>query len=490
MLESKSLTHKKENLKKVIIILTIGILCSSRIFCQSCIGPLAVVLDGATSADSLHVDVEASGISCSTESTGNINLIVNGGNGGYQFDWADDLAMESFRDSLSTGSYSVTITDSEGCEEVIEANIAILTNENSELASNSGCGNCLLTNGTSSYFFNEDADYIAELIDDPDDMIDLGDTEVCLNQASAPGDCNGNPFLERSWSVSPSVDQTSCVKLFFKQDEFEALAAEMADVPTPSPDFLVMNNKLCLTGFSGGLEDCQDYNSAKTYSQSDANPLEINLVDSIAQIWSVDICLTEYATFYFHICELPLPVNLISFYGEKNGQHNLIQWVTENEAEIEKYEVEFSRNTNNWKSLSEHTARDNQATNQLNFYQIMHNKPGRGLYYYRLKITEFDQTQSYSNVIAINRRSDRPAQFTPNLFEAFTSYEAELKKDQYLQFLFFDDRGRVAHRESIYFQKGFSEHLFNLSHLPAAGYFVTVTSSDRALQETYKLIKQ
>ena len=130
--------------------------------------------------------------------------------------------------------------------------------------------------------------------------------------------------------------------------------------------------------------------SSKTYSQSDANPLAIKLVDTVSQIWSVDICLTEYATFYFHVCDLPLPITLISFIGEKKGVHNLIQWVTEDENGIEYYEIEYSKNTNNWKTLAQEAAKGNNKPDKLNYYNILHEYPSRGLLYYRLKIVSFD----------------------------------------------------------------------------------------------------
>ncbi len=454
---------------------------------QDCTGSLVVLMSGASSSDSLNIEAQATSISCATEDGGNINLIVNGGNGGYQFDWADGVMAENFRDSLGTGSYIVTVTDSQGCQEIVELSIDLLNPENTTLAEISGCGNCMMTDGSSTYFFNHQNEYIAELIDQADGSVGLGDTELCLNKEDGPGDCNGNPYLERSWSINPSENESACVKLYFDQAEFEALANELPDIPAPTPAFLVQNDMLCLTGFTGGAENCDDYISAQTYSQTDADPLKIVLEDSIQSIWSVEVCLDEYATFYFHICNYALPVELLSFNVEKDGKDNAVQWQTERESEIKYYEVEISRNTKSWKTSERKMAMND--VNNSNHYFLTHKNPGKGIYYYRLKIIENSNERSYSDVIAINRRSSRDEKFYPTLFSNQVTYELYLKKADYIDFKFINDIGKVVHFESVYCSSGSTTHTFDLSHLPAAPYFVSTTARTGKERLTYKLIK-
>ncbi|MCP4120126.1 MAG: T9SS type B sorting domain-containing protein, partial [Bacteroidetes bacterium] len=67
----------------------------------------------------LQVNVGAMGPDCATD--GMIELLVTGGNGNYQYDWADlDESNEpSFRNDLLIGTYEVVITDEKGCTNAV-----------------------------------------------------------------------------------------------------------------------------------------------------------------------------------------------------------------------------------------------------------------------------------------------------------------------------------------------------------------------------------
>ena len=62
----------------------------------------------------LLVDVEPTDITCFAAATGSISLTPSGGNGGYQYAWADGSTAAS-RTDLPAGDYAYTITDTKGC---------------------------------------------------------------------------------------------------------------------------------------------------------------------------------------------------------------------------------------------------------------------------------------------------------------------------------------------------------------------------------------
>lgn len=453
---------------------------------QDCAGPLEIVLMGSTSADTLVVDLETSGISCQSEDSGNITLNVSGGNGGYVYEWFDDPIASDFRDSLSAGNYEITVTDSEGCQEVINASIDLQTPENTNLAFMSGCGNCLLSNGFSDYFFNANNEYIASVQDVAQDNEDLGDTEVCLDWSSEAGSCNGNPHLQRSWTITPLTDNSSCLKLFFTDEEFSALAAEAPDIPPFTPVELIANDALCLTGFSGGLENCDNFLSAKTYAQSDADPLEITLEDVEEGIWSVSVCLDEYATFYFHLCDYALPVNLISFYGIPERGGNKIYWETAEEEGLDYYELQHSRDGSHWKKLK----KINAENNINNKYNYKHKNAGSLINYYRLKIVELDASISFSEVIALQSANEaRKEQFLPTTFSTGIYFETELAQSDTYDFIFYNEAGRIVYREKVYMEKGYQKYYFELSRLAAGIYFPKVISERSRVLTVHRVVK-
>src|SRR5205085_3513483 len=57
-------------------------------------------------------------VSCFGGNTGNINLIVGGGTSPYTFSWSTGATTQNLA-NISSGNYSVTITDSKGCTKTV-----------------------------------------------------------------------------------------------------------------------------------------------------------------------------------------------------------------------------------------------------------------------------------------------------------------------------------------------------------------------------------
>ncbi|AUC76246.1 Ig-like domain-containing protein [Olleya sp. Bg11-27] len=66
--------------------------------------------------------IAVSNILCKDDATGSLDLAVNGGNGGYTFLWNNGETTEDLINVVA-GTYSVTITDSEGCQSTNSATI-------------------------------------------------------------------------------------------------------------------------------------------------------------------------------------------------------------------------------------------------------------------------------------------------------------------------------------------------------------------------------
>lgn len=76
-------------------------------------------------APPLDVNINTSTVNCNGGSSGSISLVVRGGTGFYQFNWAhDSTLMGPFANGLSAGVYTVTVNDSDACSQV--RNIAVV----------------------------------------------------------------------------------------------------------------------------------------------------------------------------------------------------------------------------------------------------------------------------------------------------------------------------------------------------------------------------
>ncbi len=78
---------------------------------------------GITEPTSLIVNETHLDVFCNGNSTGSINLNVNGATSPYTFIWNDAVVTQN-RNNISTGNYSVTVTDNNLCSSSLSVNIA------------------------------------------------------------------------------------------------------------------------------------------------------------------------------------------------------------------------------------------------------------------------------------------------------------------------------------------------------------------------------
>ncbi|WP_414617434.1 LamG-like jellyroll fold domain-containing protein [Dyadobacter sp. 32] len=112
----------------------------------------------------------------------------------------------------------------------------------------------------------------------------------------------------------------------------------------------------------------------------------------------------------------PLPVNLISFTGKKMESANLLEWKVTNETQFDRYEVERSSDAKNFESIGIVVARSNEQSGITNYTftdpnpQTINSKTA----YYRLKMTDKDESYAYSRLIAIDGDFNPSSAVYPN----------------------------------------------------------------------------
>src|SRR5690606_28863206 len=71
-----------------------------------------------TAPDAITFDIVSDSVNCFGGNDGSLTVInVTGGIGTYEFDWSK-TDSDSIAESLTTGTYQVTVTDANGCEGV------------------------------------------------------------------------------------------------------------------------------------------------------------------------------------------------------------------------------------------------------------------------------------------------------------------------------------------------------------------------------------
>jgi YD repeat-containing protein len=94
-----------------------------------------------------------------------------------------------------------------------------------------------------------------------------------------------------------------------------------------------------------------------------------------------------------------LPVELLSFTGEKAENGNLLEWITASELNNKGFDVERSENGENFEKIG--FVEGNGTTLEIQNYDYLDENVISELTYYRLKQIDFDGQFEYSNVVVI-----------------------------------------------------------------------------------------
>ncbi|WP_299118178.1 Ig-like domain-containing protein, partial [uncultured Winogradskyella sp.] len=111
----------------------------------------------------LSTGIAVTDVACHGENTGSLDLTVNGGTTDYTFLWSNGATTEDIT-NLSAGTYSVTITDANGCtitdsatvEQPLAALTASITSQTDIVCSATGSVTVEAQDGTAPYTYNID----------------------------------------------------------------------------------------------------------------------------------------------------------------------------------------------------------------------------------------------------------------------------------------------------------------------------------------------
>uniref|UniRef100_UPI003F716244 T9SS type A sorting domain-containing protein n=1 Tax=Chryseobacterium aquaticum TaxID=452084 RepID=UPI003F716244 len=151
-------------------------------------------------------------VSCNGSSNGAINLTATGGTAPYTFNWGGGITTED-RTGLSAGTYTVTITDANGCTGTVNATVTqpatsvsgttVVTNVSCNGSSN-GAINLTATGGTAPYTFNWGGGITTE------DRTGLSAGTYTVTITDANG-CTGtvNATVTQPTALSATISQTN-----------------------------------------------------------------------------------------------------------------------------------------------------------------------------------------------------------------------------------------------------------------------------------------
>jgi hypothetical protein len=98
---------------------------------------------------------------------------------------------------------------------------------------------------------------------------------------------------------------------------------------------------------------------------------------------------------------VPLPLTLLNFSGSYSNNKSFLNWTTQSEVNVDRFEVERSGDGNSFVKVGAVVAKGGSA-NDYQLTEDVTNIPG-GIFYYRLKSVDKDGKYTYSKVVALRK---------------------------------------------------------------------------------------
>jgi len=184
-----------------------------------------------------------------------------------------------------------------------------------------------------------------------------------------------------------------------------------------------------------------------------------------------------------------LPLSLIEFKGKKQSADIVLEWTTENEKQLDRFEIERSNNGTSFYNIGRINSVGIAGTKNL--YRYADRNPTGDKNYYRLKIIDIDGKFMYSKVIAFSRDGVKGifiSNVSPNPFTNKIDFALYLEKPVQLQLQIIDVTGRVMITKTINGTAGTNNIQWNgLSKLVEGIYYLNVNKSEGSSQQ--KILK-
>ena len=205
----------------------------------------------------------------------------------------------------------------------------------------------------------------------------------------------------------------------------------------------------------------------------------------------VTICSSVSAVGTVTVNNVILPVTLIQFKGRKKEETVLLDWVTSTEINVNRFEIERSKDGTAFNKIGTVAGTGNSSINQS--YAFNDNSPRATVNYYRLKMIDNDGKFTYSSILVFlgNQTGNVVIQtIKPNPFKDAINIEMLLQQKQPLKIQIIDMAGRVVGTKDFIGLAGNNNIGYTgLSNLTEGIYFVKIITTDAVLQQRVLKIK-
>ncbi|MFM2387759.1 MAG: hypothetical protein RL660_2516, partial [Bacteroidota bacterium] len=346
----------------------------------------------------------------------------------------------------------------------------------SSLAGNACSSSLLQPDGSTINFGDASCNLIATVRDYAG--IDLGNVSACVQVAAAVPTWNGQPYVARTYTITPTNQGPADVTLYYTNDDILDYNNYIINNNSSFPQFALPSNPrnedsftVCITKLNGG-------------------GLGVGTVDAVIQAqmrwnaamnrWEVTFPVTGFSSFFCHTCNpgnIPLQLNLVEFSGRKETNHNVLNWVTSSEQDSKAFNVLYSADGNNFVPIATVPSKAVGGTsNTALSYQAVHTKPAMGHNHYKLQQIALDNSVTYSNTIDIVWNFDGASVFVyPNPANNTLHIDVNIDKNTTASIFIYDATGKLVKQIEKDLLKGLSSNSVDLADFASGVYLLKVT---------------
>jgi hypothetical protein len=193
--------------------------------------------------------------------------------------------------------------------------------------------------------------------------------------------------------------------------------------------------------------------------------------------------VAQMATFISTSSIIVLPVDLLSFTGQCNSNHIILNWTTAAETNTDYFTIERSEDGTDWETIGTVKSVGNSSANQN--YSFTADESQNAVSYFRLKQTDLDGNFEYFHTIQVNNciKNITEVNIYPNPSNGLTlSGSINLKDNQTYSIEIFNNLGMmVSHYTSAQ-----PEFTVNFPHILTPGvYYARISSSNLSTAKSF-----
>lgn len=317
-------------------------------------------------------------------------------------------------------------------------------------------------------------------IQDVADGTSLGNITVTEDIACSTLTHNGQPYVNRSYEITPTNNDSAIVCLYYLDDDFNLYNTDAFNTgwpQLPNASNMGLMNNLCITQVSNGV-----LGSPGSIPTSIPNSMISASYDAATTVWTVCFPVSGFSSFYCHACNLynaPLPVSWNLFEVKKSGSMADLKWVTGYEKNNHYFQVERSADAKLFKVISDKIPTQAVAgTSSLPLeYHFTDEHPLSGQNYYRIRQVDLDKKENLSMTRQLIFGGDISIKVYPNPVQNQLNVEIFAPVKSKMEMTILDASGRLIKQHILDVEEGINQTGVNMSDLANGVYLLKFKDS-------------